>query len=374
MKLNELVNIIHRLAPPHLAADWDNFGLATGSLEQSIEKIGLALDATLQTVAQAEAAGCNLLLTHHPLIFKPIKNLDGAALPGAVLTAAMRINLAIFSVHTNWDAIGMASALADLLELREQWPLEAIPQKFYKLVVFVPIGYEEKIKKALFRLGAGSIGNYDCTWFAAQGEGGFTVPVNGQPFIGQAGYGARTRETRLEMIIPVDLLDRTARVIWQNHPYEEPAFEFHPIITYERGQGMGIFGQWSPSRDFFEEVDRCLNLVDYKWAGPRPGRVRRVAIMPGSGASYLKAAHQVGAEVFITGDTGYHKALEAVELGLTLVDLGHFETEWPGLIHLAEALTHELERLESDIKCQVLAQTRPWTYEYGVVTKKEKIG
>ena len=368
MKLKDLASLVHRLAPPELASDWDNSGLQVGDWGQPVTRIGLAMDATLATVARAEAAGCDLLLTHHPLIFRPLKNLDRHSGPGAVIWAAQAAGMAVFSLHTNWDqaAGGVAGALADHLELTAERPLVPASREFHKLVVFVPFGYEDQVKAALFEAGAGVMGDYQRTWFAAPGEGGFQVPAGGRPFIGRPGEEARARESRLEVLVPAARVEEAALAVRATHPYEEPAFEFQAVKIFPPGQGFGLMASWSPARDLFDELGRRPEFAGFKWAGPRPGRVGRLALLPGSGGGYAALARRLGADAFLTGDVSYHQALEAEALGLTLVDLGHFETEWPGLVRLGERLATFLAQAGGEAVCQVLDQAPVWSRFSGV--------
>lgn len=367
MLVRDFIKIMHRLAPPDLAADWDNSGLQVGSPGKEIRRIGLSLDATVETVASALAAGCDLLLAHHPLIFRPLKNFITDHGPGAVAKAALAGDLAIFSAHTNWDnaALGVASALAELLELEHCRPLEAAARNFYKLVVFVPAGYENRIRQALFEAGVGQIGDYDRCWFAAPGEGGFRIPSDGRPFLGRPGQEARARESRLELILPLALAETAAQAIREQHPYQEPAFEFQAVKTYGPDQGLGLVGEWNPPRELLAEIGRHSEFPAWKWAGPKPGPVHRLALLPGSGGNFGRLARRQGAQALITGDLSYHQALEAADLGLTLVDLGHYETEWPGVTRLARLLTEEMARVEPRIECLVLEQSPPWYYQAG---------
>jgi dinuclear metal center YbgI/SA1388 family protein len=360
--VKDVVRIIHRVAPPDLAADWDNSGLQVGDLNQPVRKIGLALDVTARTLDLALAARCDLLLAHHPLLFKPLKNILFDREPGSLIKAALSAGLSIISAHTNWDAAarGVAQALADRLELTERRPLEAVGRDFYKLVVFVPVGYENPLREALFQAGAGHVGDYDQCWFGAPGEGGYCVPDDGQPFVGQRGLAARTPESRLEVIVPRALAQAAAEAVLKHHPYEEPAFEFHEVKLFGRDQGLGLLGRWEAPRDLLAEVGRVAQ--NFKWAGPRPERVERVALLPGSGGSFIRTAHSLGAQALITGDVSYHQALEAESLGLTLVDVGHFEAEWPGVQQMARVLWEEFERKNYSVECEVLAQPPAWKY------------
>ncbi|MDR1045961.1 MAG: Nif3-like dinuclear metal center hexameric protein [Candidatus Adiutrix sp.] len=365
MLLKDFAEIINYLAPPDLAADWDNCGLQVGSPESPVTKIGLALDATEGTVAVALKAGCDLLLSHHPLLFRAVKNIDFQRPPGSVIAAAISGGLSIYSAHSNWDSAenGVAPALAELLELTGLRPLAPALRDFDKLAVCVPAGYENRLRRALFQIGAGVVGDYDHCWFGLSGEGGFRVPKEASPFIGQRGRETITRESRLEFILPRALAPQAAEALRAVHPYEEPAFEFYPVRVSGQGQGLGLVGHWNPPRNLLALLEG-LGLA-FKWSGPRPERVGRVALLPGSGGSCLPAAKAAGAEVLITGDAAYHQALEAESLGLTLVDLGHHETEWPGVLRLARLLKAEFLRRRLDLECLTLKQNCPWTYHRG---------
>jgi len=284
-----------------------------------------------------------------------------------VVKAALAGDLAVFSAHTNWDSatLGVASALAELLELSQSRPLAPAARDFYKLVVFVPAGYENRIRQALFEVGVGKIGEYDRCWFASSGEGGFRVPTEASPFLGRPGMEARTRESRLEVILPPALAEAAVQAVRQRHPYQEPAFELQPVKNYGPNQGSGLLGQWDPPRDLVAELEGRLEFPAFKWAGRRPGLISRVALLPGSGGDFSRLAHQQGAQVLITGDVAYHQALEAADLGLTLVDLGHYETEWPGVIRLERLLKQEFSHRDLKMECLVLEQSPVWHYQLG---------
>lgn len=365
MQVRDFIQIIHHLAPPDLAMDWDNSGLQAGSPTAEIRKIGLALDATPETVAEAVDSGYDLLFSHHPLIFKPLKNINYSTMEGAIISRAVAAGLAIVSAHTNWDAAsgGVAGALADVLGLADREALEPLARDFYKLAVFVPKGYENQVKKALFEAGAGTVGDYDRCFFSAPGEGGFRAPQHAQPFIGAAGEETLCRESRLEVIVPKALAGAAVQAVFTSHPYEEPAFEFYPVTIHGRDEGIGLIGSWPEGRDPVAECREKLGLGDFRSCGARAGLARRVALLPGSGGSYIRLAKSRGAEVLICGDVSYHQALEAEYLGLAVLDLGHFETEWPGVVRLRDVLREKFQERNEAVECQLLRQATPWRYE-----------
>ncbi|MGL4208794.1 MAG: Nif3-like dinuclear metal center hexameric protein, partial [Candidatus Adiutrix sp.] len=216
-------------------------------------------------------------------------------------------------------------------------------------------------------IGAGAIGAYKDCWFQSLGQGGFTAPQSASPFIGLGGQVSQTDESRLELIVPQSLLSQAALAISKYHPYEEPAFEFHPIETYKQNEGLGLIGHWEPKLNFWEKLHEIFpkqagQASSIKWAGPDPLNIQKVALLPGSGGSYAALAHSEGAQVLITGDVSYHQALDAMALDLTLVDIGHYESEWPGVIHLKNVLGEKLRALSQDVDCIMLPQDCPWKY------------
>jgi putative NIF3 family GTP cyclohydrolase 1 type 2 len=246
MLVGDVLSALDRLAPLALALEWDNSGLQVGDPGAPVEKIALALDPTMSAVEAALAAGCRLLVTHHPMIFKPLKRLDASDPEAAAVMRAVSGGLAVISVHTNWDAVGVARALADVLDLRDLRPLEDRPLRWAKLIVFVPADHVEKVLEAAFASGAGKIGDYDHCHFGTFGKGGFRVPAHGSPFIGRPGQRSLIDEVRLEVILPTALKGAVERAVKAVHPYEEPAVEFIDVDTV--AHGFGLVGRWRPPR------------------------------------------------------------------------------------------------------------------------------
>jgi dinuclear metal center YbgI/SA1388 family protein len=361
MKVSHFLDIANRLAPFPLALDWDNSGLQTGNPEALADRVSLCLDPTLEAVSLAAKAGSSLLISHHPLIFKPLKRLSSADPVAAPLLLAARENLSVISLHTNWDAVGVAPALARVLELRPQGPLEPNPRRLLKLIAFIPQDYQEKVKESLFAAGAGTIGAYRECSFSSPGLGNFLPPENGRPFIGAPGERSQAEEIRLETIVEPSLRDQVTRALLESHPYEEPAFEFLEVMA--PGPGFGLVGYWDPPREAVSFVKKALNLKALSYAGPRPGLVSRVALMPGSGGSYVEMAFKAGAEALITGDVSHHQALLAKDFGLTVISAGHFETERPSLEPLRESLLKEAKLIGESPEIGIIEQSSPWRHE-----------
>ncbi|MDR3203973.1 MAG: Nif3-like dinuclear metal center hexameric protein [Deltaproteobacteria bacterium] len=357
MKVKDFLYIIDRIAPFQLALDWDNSGLQVGNLESSVERAALALDPSLPIICQAVAQGCQLLITHHPLIFKPLKTFDLSNPQAAQLAAAISGSLAVISAHTNWDAKVVAEELADLLQVERRRPLEDRWLKFLKVVVFVPESHEEAVRQAVLASGAGTIGEYTDCFFKSNGLGGFKVPPDGRPFSGEPGLAHQTDEVRLEIITPINLMGLVDQAVRSVHPYEEPAFEFYELKT--SGHGFGLIGSWDPPREAAPFLKAQLSSDGF-WAGPKPGLVSSVALMPGSGGNYVQLAYKAGAQLLVSGEITHHQALLAEELGLSVFAAGHFETERPGLDRLAGELANEFRHRQERVELINLEEKSPF--------------
>jgi dinuclear metal center YbgI/SA1388 family protein len=337
VKAKDFLKLIDGMAPFGLALDWDNSGLQCGDPERPVSRVAVCLDPSPDAVAEAVDGGADLLVAHHPLIFKPVKSLAAGTPQSEALVRAVKADLPVISAHTNWDAFGMCPALADLLEIRPEGFLEPVSAELLKLVCFVPLGSFGDVSEAIFEAGAGQIGAYSRCSFRSEGLGGFLPPRDGDPFIGDPGVYTETAEHRVEAILPLGLRDRVAEAVRASHPYEEPAFEFHRVEA-TGAYGFGIHGVWDPPRDPLPWIAEKLGTPFLTTAGPVPKQVSRVSILPGSGASYLPLARARGSEVLVTGDLTHHQALLAEELGTGIVAAGHRETELPGCGRLMREL------------------------------------
>ncbi|MDR1487793.1 MAG: Nif3-like dinuclear metal center hexameric protein [Deltaproteobacteria bacterium] len=358
MKVKDIVSMLDHIAPFSLAADWDNCGFQVGDSSAEIDSIALALDPTLENLKKARQSNHSLLITHHPLIFKSLKRLDSSNPNTAAVCWALSNGLSVISVHTNWDMAGVPQALAELIQLKQIGPLELCKQNFLKLVVFVPQSHLQILRKAIFSTGAGTIGEYKECYFQSAGQGGFTVPADGHPFSGTPGQAHQTDEVRLELILRPQLRDQVHRAVMSVHPYEKPAFEFYPIETVETG--FGLIGRWDPPRPAKEFLAQALGRNGY-WIGDAPNPASTVALMPGSGGSYVSDAKAAGAELLITGELSHHQALLALEIGLPTLAAGHFETERPSMFLLQKKLTEEIAAAGRQIRITVLDEHPPMT-------------
>jgi len=331
-RIQDLVGLIHRLYAPELAEDWDNVGLQVGDPGRPLDRVMVALDPGLEAVEAARDAGAQALVTHHPLLFKPVKRLTPDDAVGKVLWTAVRDDVAIISAHTNLDCAvdGLNSWLAQKMGVEQAIPLQAVAGDYLKLVVFVPVGHEDAVADALFSAGGGQIGAYDQCSFRSRGEGTFRPGPGTQPYIGTLGQREKAEEVRLETIITKRKLLRVLEKMQKVHPYEEVAYDLLPLQNQVPGAGLGRIGrlaQQTSLGEFAARVKESLGCDHLRLIGADQMPVRKVALCGGSGAFLLQTAHRQGADVLVTGDVKYHEARQAEELGIALIDAGHFATE-----------------------------------------------
>jgi dinuclear metal center YbgI/SA1388 family protein len=315
-----------------MAEEWDNVGLQVGDPGATVERVLVALDPGCAAVAAACDRGAQLLVTHHPLLFKPLRRLSPDDPVGRVVWQAVRGGVAILSAHTNLDvaADGLNRWLADRLELNNASPLQPLVGRLLKLVVYVPEGYDEAVAAALFDAGAGRIGKYDHCSFRTAGIGTFRPGEGTTPFTGTPGQREQVRELRLETVVPQRRLPKVLEKLFKAHPYEEVAYDLVPLANTLPGFGLGRIGSLAttlPLGAFAARVKTALSCQSLRVVGDLQRAVGKVAVCGGSGAGLISEAQRQGADVLVTGDVKYHEARLAEDFGLALIDAGHFATE-----------------------------------------------
>ncbi len=360
-RLADLTGLLNGLYPPQLAEDWDNVGLQVGDPAAEIERILVCLDAEEVALREAEKFNAQLIISHHPLIFKGLKRLSPTDETGRVLFRAIQQHIAIFSVHTNLDraADGLNDWLAERIGLVNCQPLEK-PQAagHYKLVVFVPRGHEGELMEAMFAAGAGQVGGYDHCSFRSEGTGSFRGSENTDPFIGQPGRYEETDEFRLETIVPAARLAKVLARMLKVHPYEEVAYDLIPLANTRNDIGLGRIGRLPEAtglQQFAEQVQQRLGLTSLRLVGAPGVQISKVAVCGGSGASMISEALRQGADCLVTGDVKYHDAQRARAEGLALIDAGHFGTERIMVTELSQRLRKALA--ERQLPIEVIEMT-----------------
>ncbi len=329
--LRDIISYLEGMAPPSLQESYDNSGLQVGDPGMSVSGVLVALDASEDVLLEAEKLGFNLVLTHHPVIFGGLKSLSGRSGPERIVKMAIQKEIAIYSGHTNFDAItgGVNTALANRLGLVDQKILSPMSGRLLKVVVFVPHAQVEQVRQAMFDAGAGNLGKYDSCSFNLEGSGTFRGGEESQPFTGEAGVFHQEAETRLETIIPAELTAKVISAMIAAHPYEEVAYDIYPLENKDPLRGMGMIGRLEYPMDeevflgFLKERFRASVVRHSALLGKA---VKKVAVCGGAGSFLLGKAKAKGADVFVTGDMKYHQFFEA-EGQLVVMDIGHFESE-----------------------------------------------
>ncbi len=338
VRVGDVIAALESAYPPALAADWDAVGLVCGDPEEPVSSVLVAVDPVPETVA--EAAGDQLLVTHHPLLLRGVHGVGADTPKGALVHRLIRSGTALFTAHTNADSAdpGVSDALAAAIGLTVEGPLQGVPlPALDKIVTFIPVGPSiTAVHDALSAAGAGAIGDYSHCSFATAGTGQFK-PLNGaNPAIGEVGRLERVAETRLEMVLTRGKRAAVVAALRASHPYEEPAFDVLELAELPSSQGLGRIGtlpEPEPLSAFTARV--AAALPETVWgvrAAGDPGRmISRVAVCGGAGDSALGAAAAAGVDAYVTADLRHHPASEHVLLpgAPALVDVAHWASEWP---------------------------------------------
>ena len=342
--VRDVCNYLKVMAPLHLAEDWDNVGLLLGDESTTIERVMTCLTLTNEVAAEAIRANASLILTHHPVLFKPVKKITADNAEGRTLLTLIRHGIAVYSPHTAWDnsATGINHQLAELLELRDVRPLRArATADQVKLVTFVPEPHLDRVRQALWDAGAGVIGNYQKCSFNLLGTGTFYGSESTNPAVGQSGRLEQVEEVRLEVVCSAKMIERALTALRLVHPYEEPAVDIFSVKTLSDGGGAGRIGTLSQpiSLDAVKSlVANRLRQPLVQFVGEPSQMVSRIGIACGAAAEFLRDAYRAGCQAFLTGEARFHSCLEASDLGLGMILPGHYATERFAMETLAQRL------------------------------------
>lgn len=348
VKAQVVISAMETWAPKRLAADWDNVGLQIGNPADDVSGVLVTLDVDEAVLAEAANSGANFVVTHHPVIFKPISHLRGDLPLGRLISKAIAAGIGIYAAHTNLDCArgGVDDILAAALGLAGIEALSATyEEQLVKLVVFVPRDHAHAVREALARAGAGYMGKYSDSAFWAEGTGFFRPREGANPYIGEEGKLEAVEEVRLETILPGELAGRVVKAMLAAHPYEEAAYDLYPLMNGGNSYGLGKIGSLPGEMSLgavAARVKGALGIGRVRVSGDLEKPIKKVAVCGGSGASLIHKAAFRGADAFITGDIRYHDALEARRLDLAIIDAGHFATELVILPVVAEKLQQTL--------------------------------
>ncbi|MEJ6952032.1 Nif3-like dinuclear metal center hexameric protein [Natronospora cellulosivora (SeqCode)] len=332
-KISDIVKIAENLASKKLAFEWDNVGLQVGDYDNIVSNILLSLDLTEQVIDEAISKKCQLIISHHPLIFKPLKTIKNNDSKGKLIFKMIENRVNLYVMHTNLDVVkgGLNDYLSNILKLEEIELLKtSADTKYYKLVTFIPLKSFDKVKNAVLEAGAGHIGNYSHTSFSIKGKGSFKPLATAKPYIGKENLLESVDEIRFETLVSDEKLSNILNILLDTHPYEEVAYDLIPLDNKFEKHGLGRIGN-NPNHykllDFVDLLQNSLGSKGIKYLGDKSKNINKVAICSGSGASLISCAAYKGADLYISSDIKYHDAQLAEELGIALIDAGHYYTE-----------------------------------------------
>jgi len=331
MKISQIIETIEDFAPLDLQESFDNSGLQVGNISQKLKGILLCLDVTEEVLEEAMELDCNLIISHHPLLFKPVKKLTGKTYIERCVTKACKNDLVIYAAHTNIDNAfgGLNFYLAEKLGLQNLRILSPKKDGLLKFVTFVPEAQAETVRNALFGAGAGCIGDYDSCSFNVSGAGTFRAGEQTNPFVGNRLELHTEPEIRIETIVPAHKKSAILRTLLAVHPYEEPAYDFYPLDNKWNRAGSGVVGELPyPEEEeaFLQRLKSIFKLQSLKHSPYTGKKIREVALCGGSGAFLIPDAIAYGADVFITGEAKYNDYYD-VENRILLAVIGHYESE-----------------------------------------------
>ena len=331
LKIKDITDHLESIAPLAYQESYDNAGLLTGHADMEVKGILVSLDCTEEIVDEAISKGCNLIVTHHPVIFGGLKKLNGKNYVERTVIKAVKNDIAIYAIHTNLDNVhvGVNKKIAEKIGLKHVRILSPKNNLLKKIATFVPVDHLEKVKNALFEAGAGTIGNYDQCSFYVGGIGTFRGNEQSTPFVGEKGKQHDEKEQKLEMIFPAHLQQHIVAALIKSHPYEEAAYDIYPIENFYECIGSGMIGELiSPLSevDFLKHLKVSMNLHGIRYTETSQRTIKTVAICGGSGSFLLKTALAQKADAFVTADFKYHEFFEA-DNRLMIADIGHYESE-----------------------------------------------
>ena len=333
MIIKDVTSFLEQKFPLYLQEDFDNCGVQCGDVSQEITGAMVCFEMSEQVIDEAIEKGCNLVISHHPLILKRgICKIVPTDRVGAMICKALAHNMVLYSMHTNIDSGegGGNDAFAERLGLQNVKVLDPHKGLYRKLVVFVPTDHAEKLKAALFAVGCGVQGNYDNCAYTINGTGQFRPQTGANPYLGQEGTLEHVAEERIEVLYPTGLQRTVIQTLYDNHPYEEPAFDLLPLENESRTIGLGRIGNLPEDMtvsDFLAYLKDKLNLVHFRYAGDTKRTIRKVAVCGGGGSSFIDLAIAAGADAYVSGDFKYHDFFKS-HSGTFLVDIGHYEGEF----------------------------------------------
>jgi dinuclear metal center YbgI/SA1388 family protein len=367
MKIAEVIRHLEAIAPPAVQESYDNAGLITGQPDWECGGIIVCLDATEPVIAEAIEKKCNLIIAHHPILFRPLTRITGSDYVQQALISAIKNDIAIYAIHTNLDNVigGVSGKMAQVLGLMKIQVLQPKKQSLEKLYTFVPTEYAEVVRESIFKAGAGRVGNYSACSFNSDGIGTFTAGTGTNPFIGEVGEAVKAKEIKIETIYPSHLRSEVIKAMIQAHPYEEVAYDIVKLENEYQKIGAGVVGELPEAMEekvFLKLLKEKFQLQVIRHTPLLKRQVRKVALCGGAGSFLISNALTTGADFFITGDVKYHEFFDA-HGRMVIADIGHFESERYTIELLQQLL---VEKFPTFAVLKSGIQTNPVNYYFKV--------
>ena len=331
MIIKEILDVLEEMAPLAYAEDFDNVGLIIGNENQIATGVLICHDALESVVDEAIEKNCNLVVCFHPILFLGIKKLTGKNYAERSIIKAIKNDIAVYAVHTALDnhQKGVNKMFCDALNLKNTKIL--IPKQNFirKLITYTILENAEKIRNALFKAGAGRIGNYDNCSFNSNGFSTYQGNKNSNPTIGNAKEFTQTNEIKIEVTFEKYLESKILKALFTNHIYEEVAYEIYDLQNSHQNVGLGMIGDLENTmseKEFLFFVKEKMQCENIRHSVFRNKEIKKVAVLGGAGSFAIKNAIQAGADAYLTADLKYHQFYEA-ENRILLADIGHFESE-----------------------------------------------
>ncbi len=331
VQVKEFITYIETLFPPAIQEDFDNNGLLIGNALSEVKGIIVCLNVTADVLSEAKNRNCNLILSHHPLIFKGLKKLTASTETEKIAETAIRENIVIYALHTVIDNVfpGLNSYIAHKAGLSDIKVFAPKTSMFRKLITFCPVEHSEKVRLSLFQAGAGVIGNYDSCSFNCEGYGTFRGSDITSPFVGKPGKLHHEKEIKIETIYPFYLQEKILNALFESHPYEEVAYDIYELKNDNPSCGIGATGYLKTpmnTEQFLKHIKSVFCTEMLKYSGSRSSPISKVAICGGNGAKLINLATSIKADAYVTADISYHEFNHGCD-NFILIDAGHYETE-----------------------------------------------
>ncbi len=331
MKIKDITDYLETIAPLEYQESYDNSGLIVGEKNNLVKRLLITLDVTEPVIEEAIQEKCQLIIAHHPIVFGGLKKFNGKNYVERVVMKAIKHDIAIYAIHTNYDNVfnGVNSEICRRLSLNNCQILSPKGQLLKKLYTFIPVAHYEDVTQAVFEAGAGHIGNYSETGFSIEGVGTFKGNEFSNPSIGKKGFREKVSEVKFETIFPANIERQVVSALLKAHPYEEVAYDIIGLDNQYSKVGSGIIGNLKKPMEeltFLKKVKKSLKTECIRYTDLREKPVYKVAVCGGSGRFLLNSAMAAGADVLITGDFKYHDFFDA-EGKIVVADVGHYESE-----------------------------------------------